>query len=266
MVTFCSLLVALSLAATLRMPLASMSKVTSICGTPRGAGGMPSSRKVASFLLSDAISRSPCSTTMSTDGWMSDAVEKIWVCDGRDGRVAVDHLGRHAAQGLDPQRQRRHVEQQDVLDLAAQHAGLDGGADRDHLVGVDALVRLLAGEHRLDRLDDGRHAGHATDQDHLVDVGRLERRVGERLLDRPGGLADQVGDQVLQLGAGQGDDQVLRPGGIGADEGQVDLGGGRARQLDLRLLGGLLQALERDPVLRQVDPLVLLELLATASR
>ena len=32
---------------------------------------------------------------------------------------------------------------------------------------------------------------------------------------------------------------------------------GRARQLDLRLLGGLLEALERDPVLGQVDPLVL---------
>jgi alkane 1-monooxygenase len=37
----CSLLVALSLAATWTMPLASMSKVTSICGMPRGAGGMP---------------------------------------------------------------------------------------------------------------------------------------------------------------------------------------------------------------------------------
>ena len=40
MVIFCSLLVPLSLAPTDTMPLASMSKVTSICGTPRGAGGM----------------------------------------------------------------------------------------------------------------------------------------------------------------------------------------------------------------------------------
>jgi ribosome-associated protein len=39
----CSLPVPRSLAETLRMPLASMSKVTSICGMPRGAGGMPSS-------------------------------------------------------------------------------------------------------------------------------------------------------------------------------------------------------------------------------
>src|SRR5205823_6260014 len=37
MVIFCSLPVALSLADTLTMPLASMSKVTSICGTPRRA-------------------------------------------------------------------------------------------------------------------------------------------------------------------------------------------------------------------------------------
>ena len=50
------------------------------------------------------------------------------------------------------------------------------------------------------------------------------------------------------------------PGGIGADEGQVDLGAGRARQLDLRLLGRLLEALEGDPVLREVDALGLLEL------
>src|SRR5258708_5345724 len=37
MVIFCSLLVALSFAVTFKMPLASMSKVTSTCGTPRGA-------------------------------------------------------------------------------------------------------------------------------------------------------------------------------------------------------------------------------------
>ncbi len=47
----CSLPVPRSLAPTLTMPFASMSKVTSICGMPRGAGAMPVSSKVASFLL-----------------------------------------------------------------------------------------------------------------------------------------------------------------------------------------------------------------------
>ena len=40
-VIFCSLFVALSLAETLTIPLASISNVTSICGTSRGAGGIP---------------------------------------------------------------------------------------------------------------------------------------------------------------------------------------------------------------------------------
>jgi hypothetical protein len=47
----CCRLVALSRALTFRMPLASMSNVTSICGTPRGAGGMPSKDEAAQALV-----------------------------------------------------------------------------------------------------------------------------------------------------------------------------------------------------------------------
>ena len=95
---------------------------------------------------------------------------------GGDGGVALDELGHDAALGLDAERQRGDVEQQDVLDLALEHAGLDGGADGDDLVGVDALVGLLAGE-RLDQLLHGGHAGGAADEDHVVDValGRARR-------------------------------------------------------------------------------------------
>ena len=63
-----SLPVPLSLAVTCTMPLASMSKVTSIWGTPRGAGGMPVSSKEPSSLLCEAISRSPWKTWICTDG------------------------------------------------------------------------------------------------------------------------------------------------------------------------------------------------------
>ena len=38
-------------AVTERMPLASMSNLTSTCGTPRGAGGMPSRPEVAQGLV-----------------------------------------------------------------------------------------------------------------------------------------------------------------------------------------------------------------------
>jgi len=79
MVTFCSLPVALSLAATLIIPFASISKVTSTCGMPRGAGGMPSNRNLPRVMLSFAIARSPCRTWMSTAVWLSSAVENTSV-------------------------------------------------------------------------------------------------------------------------------------------------------------------------------------------
>mmetsp|Transcript_73575 Transcript_73575/g.195576 ORF Transcript_73575/g.195576 Transcript_73575/m.195576 type:complete len:226 (-) Transcript_73575:157-834(-) len=79
MVIFSLLPVALSSAPTFRIPLESISKVTSICGTPRGAGGTPSRRKVPRILLSLANCRSPCRTTISTEGCESTAVEKTSV-------------------------------------------------------------------------------------------------------------------------------------------------------------------------------------------
>ncbi len=69
-----------------------------------------------------------------------------------------------------PRTERRDVEQQDVLDLALEHAGLQRGADGDDLVGVDALVRLLAAGQFLDQFADGRHAGRAADEDDVVDL------------------------------------------------------------------------------------------------
>ena len=60
------------------MPLASMSKVTSICGMPRGAGGICSRLNWPRILLSAAISRSPWNTRIVTALWLSSAVEKIW--------------------------------------------------------------------------------------------------------------------------------------------------------------------------------------------
>src|SRR5437899_3153280 len=73
-VMFCCFPVAVSRADTLRMPLASMSKVTSTWGTPRGAGGIPIRWNLPSVRLSRAIGRSPWSTWTSTEVWLSAAV------------------------------------------------------------------------------------------------------------------------------------------------------------------------------------------------
>ena len=141
MVIFCSLPVPRSLADTLTMPLASMSNVTSICGTPRGAGGMPTSWNLPSVLLyarhlALALQHVDLDLRLVVVGGREDLA-----LARRDRGVALDQRRHHAAQGLDAERQRRDVEQQDVLDLAGEHAGLDGRADGDDLVRVDALVR-----------------------------------------------------------------------------------------------------------------------------
>lgn len=62
MVIFSDFPVLLSLAETFRIPLASRSKVTSIFGIPRGAGGIPVRLKVPSKLLSFVMARSPSNT------------------------------------------------------------------------------------------------------------------------------------------------------------------------------------------------------------
>ena len=74
----CSFPVPLSLACTLTIPLASMSKVTSTWGIPLGAGGIPTSWNLPRTLLSLAISLSPWHTTISTEVCPSAAVEKTW--------------------------------------------------------------------------------------------------------------------------------------------------------------------------------------------
>ena len=61
----------------------------------------------------------------------------------RDRRVARNHRRRHAAQRFDRQCQRRHVEQQQVLHLARQHARLHRRADRDHFVRIHARCGSL---------------------------------------------------------------------------------------------------------------------------
>jgi hypothetical protein len=106
---------------------------------------------------------------------------------------------------------------QDVLDVALQHAGLDGGADRNHLIGVDALVRLLA-EELLHHFLDLRHAGHAADQHHLVDLARFQAGILQRGAARLHRLLHEIVHQLLELGAGELHRQVLGAVLVGRDE------------------------------------------------
>ncbi len=210
MVMVCSLPVALSFATTLTMPLASMSKVTSICGRPRGAGGRPTrwnrpKRPVVARHRALALQHVHLDAGLVVGRRREDLALLR-----RDRRIPRDERRHHAAQRFDPERQRRHVEQQQVLDLAGEHAALQRRADRDDFVRVDALVRLLA-EEALDDVLHARHARRSADEHDFVDVGRLQARIRQRLLQRPHRPLHEVLDQRLELGARQLHRQVLRP-------------------------------------------------------
>ena len=179
---------------------------------------------------------------------------------GGDGGVALDELGAHAAQGLDAQRQRGHVQQQDALHVAAQNAALDGSADGHTLIGVDALEAFLAHQ-GLDHILHGGDAAGAAHQQDLADVAGIQAGVGQSLAHGAGGLFHQVVGQLVELGPGQGHIQMLGAGGVGGDIGQIDVGGGHAGELHLGLLGGLAQALHGHLVVGEVDALGLAELI-----
>ncbi|EID10575.1 putative NAD-specific glutamate dehydrogenase [Mycobacterium xenopi RIVM700367] len=180
---------------------------------------------------------------------------------GRDRGVAFDQLGHHTTLGLDTQAQWGNVKQQNVFHLTLQHAGLQRGTHCDDLVGVDALVGLLAAGEFLDQVGHRGHPGRAADQHDVVDVGHRDAGVGDHLLERLAAAVQQVLGDPLELGPGQllvEEQRVLVR--VHGDIGQVDRGARRRAQLDLGLLGRLLQPLHRHLVLGQVDAGLLLEL------
>ena len=180
---------------------------------------------------------------------------------GRDGRVALDELRHHAALGLDAEAQGGDVDEQHVLALAPDDARLEGGAHGDDLVGVDALVGLLAAGEFRDDVGDGGHAGGAAHHDHVVDVGELDARVLDDLVEGRLGALEQVLGHLLELGPRELDVDV--DGAVLADAEVLErdrglLGGA---EFLLGLLGRLAQALDGGLVLGQVDALGVLDLL-----
>ena len=130
----------------------------------------------------------------------------------RNRGVALDHRRHHPAQRLHAQAERRHIQQQNVLDIAAKHTTLQGGADGNDLVRVDAFVRLLAIGQLAHQVLDHWHARRAAHQHHFVQVAWLQARILQRLLEGAFAARSQISCQLLEAGARQANLQVLRPG------------------------------------------------------
>ena len=136
---------------------------------------------------------------------------------------------------------------------------MDGCADGHDFVGVDALVGLFADEF-ASGLDDFWHAGHAADEDEFVHIRLGPLGIAETVADWLDGALEEVVGELLEFGAGEFFLNVLRPGGVGGDEGQIDfefLGG---REGDLGFFAFFFNALNGVGLLGEVDAGVFFEL------
>jgi hypothetical protein len=133
------------------------------------------------------------------------------VLGGRSGNggVALDDARDRAAEGLDAQRKRRHVEQQQFfgrLGSAGQNVCLHRRAQRDHFVGIELDVRALAAcaevKEIVDELAHGGDARGAADQHHFVDLLGRDARVGEGLLARADGAVQYRLNQISKTSRG----------------------------------------------------------------
>ena len=120
---------------------------------------------------------------------------------------------------------------------------MDRRSDGDNFVGVHTLVRCLACKFAGD-LYDFRHAGHAANEDELIDFRGGNTGFLEAIADGFLGALEKLIGELLQLGAGHGELDMLRPSGIGGDEGEVDVEGLAGGKGNLRFLSLLLDALE----------------------
>ena len=141
----------------------------------------------------------------------------------RNCGVPLDHRGSNAAHGFHRKGQRGNIQQDHVLDFAAENTALNGSTDGDNFIWVDALAGFLA-EFTLDSFLNSRHTGHTADHNDFVDLCRSYAGILQCIADRSQTLGDQIAGELFELRAGHGQNQMFRAGRVSGDVRQVDFG------------------------------------------
>src|SRR5207253_2762654 len=106
---------------------------------------------------------------------------------GGDGGVARNEDRHLLAGSLDTERQRSDVDQDEVVQslalLASQNGSLHSGTVSDGLIGVDALVQLLAVEEVGQQLLDLGDTSGTADKDDLIDGLLVDLGIAKHLLN-----------------------------------------------------------------------------------
>merc|ERR1719460_1515070 len=207
MVIFSVLPAPVSSAATWSTPLASISNVTSICGTPRGGGD------AVQFEFAQQVvvlgHGSLAFVHLDHHGRLVVLVrgERLRLLGGNN-RVTFDELSHHSAHSLNAEGQGCHVEQQNVLHIVAtfatEDAALHCSAVRHGLVRVDAAVRFLAVEEVLEQLLHLGDTSGPANHHELVDLALGQATVVHHALHRAQCLLEEVHVELLETRAGQG--------------------------------------------------------------
>ena len=178
---------------------------------------------------------------------------------GRNGGVAVDHLGHYAAHGFNAKGKRGNVKKEDALNVASKNTALNSCAHCNNLIGVNRHVGLLT-RHVLHQFLNGRHTGGTANEDYLVNIARGKASVAQSLLNRLLAAVEQIFGDALELGTGKGIVQVKRASCASRNEGQVDVGLSGGGKLHLCLFSCFLQALQGHLVGAKIDAVFSLEL------
>ena len=247
MVTFCSLPVPRSLAETFTMPLRVDVErdldLRHAARRRRNAGELEAAEGlVAGRHLALALQHVHLNGGLAVRRGGEDLALR-----GRDGGVAVDQAGEHAAHRLNAQRQRGDVQQQHVLDVAAENAALNRGADGHALVGVDAACTAPCRSSCWTSLLHRRNTGRAADQKHAWSISLAVRPASRSACSASGRRSLRTRSRVSSSNFARVRviSRCFGPVASAVMNGRLMLVLHHAGKLDLRLLRRLLEALQR---------------------
>jgi hypothetical protein len=154
------------------MPFASTSNETSICGTPRGFGGFPTSSNLPSERLPCATSRSPCKHVNLDRRLVIDDSGKRQAVAQRNGGVALDDLRKQPPRVSRP---RLSGKRRAARCLSLRHSDTPPWIAAPIATTSSGLISTKACGRRSSRLCARQSATRlAADEDHFVNVGRLQ--------------------------------------------------------------------------------------------